>query len=167
MSVTPSQTVGPFFQIGLIREEWKTLAAGTQDVIQVRGAVLDAAGEPVRDAMLEVWQPDTHRFGRFETDPQSGAFAFDACRPTALQQRDSSIYAPHLVIGVFARGLLKRLYTRLYLPDEPLNAQDPVLTLVSAARRSTLIAQRDGSDPRALTFNIRLAGADETVFFDC
>ncbi|HEY6644150.1 protocatechuate 3,4-dioxygenase subunit alpha [Povalibacter sp.] len=162
MSVTPSQTVGPFFQIGLAHDRWTHLCVGDGERLRITGVVFDADGRPVTDALLEIWQPDRQAFGRFAVDPDSGTFAFDAIRPASLSAGES----PHLCVGLFARGLLKRLYTRIYFQDEAANAIDPVLALVPTQRRATLMAlpARSGSEFR---FDIRLAGPGETVFFEC
>ncbi|WP_349257626.1 dioxygenase family protein [Povalibacter sp.] len=85
MSVTPSQTVGPYFEIGLIHERWNRLCTGEGQRLTIAGSVLDAAGQPVTDAMLEIWQPDRRAFGRFRTDPASGEFRFDVMRPVSLR----------------------------------------------------------------------------------
>jgi protocatechuate 3,4-dioxygenase alpha subunit len=163
MSVTPSQTVGPYFQIGLIHERWGRMSAGEGEWVHIEGAVLDADGRPVIDALLEIWQPDCKAFGRFATDPANGTFAFDVARPASLGDGQ----APHLCVGVFARGLLKRLYTRIYFDGEPANAADPVLTLVPAHRRTTLVAVPVDGKKGEFRFDIRLSGLCETVFFDC
>lgn len=160
MSVTPSQTVGPYFQIGLIHERWTRLAAGPGERICIEGAVHDAEGVPVTDAMLEIWQPERAAFGRVATDPVTGRFLIECIRPAVTPEG-----APHLCVGVFARGLLKRLYTRIYLDADPANATDPILALVPAERRPTLIAAPTG--PGRYRLDIRLSGPGETVFFEC
>ncbi len=133
---TPSQTVGPFFGFAL------PLVDAT-DGVRVEGQVLDGSGEPVADALLEVWR-DEH-FARCRTD-EEGAFHFLAPE------------APFVNITVFARGLLRHLNTRMYLPGEA----DEVLERVEPGRRHTLVAVRHGG---MLRFDIRLQGRDETVFF--
>jgi protocatechuate 3,4-dioxygenase alpha subunit len=163
MSVTPSQTVGPYFRIGLIHERWGRMSAGAGEWVRVEGVVLDADGQPVIDALLEIWQPDCKAFGRFATDPASGTFAFEAARPASLGNGQ----APHLCVGIFARGLLKRLYTRMYFAGELANATDPVLALVPAHRQATLVAVPDAEKKMEFRFDVRLSGPDETVFFDC
>ncbi len=159
---TPSQTVGPFLQIGLVGRIGAELVPGGP--VRVAGRVLDGAGEPVPDALVEVWQADgggsyaNGLFGRCDT-PEEGRFEFRTVVPGAVDGQ-----APHLEISVFARGLLKRVVTRMYFPGEAeANAADPVLAAIPAERRSTLVARAepDGS----LWFDIRLQGADETVFF--
>jgi protocatechuate 3,4-dioxygenase, beta subunit len=182
---TTSQTVGPFFSIGL---DWlqrseiaPTTAAGER--VSVRGRVTDGDGQPVPDAFLELWQADAHGryahsedaqtqpldrgfrgFGRIATDAL-GRFHFSTIKPGPVPGPGAAPQAPHLAVSVFARGLMKRLVTRMYFPDEPANPADFVLGLVDATRRGTLLAtsQRDGS----LEWNVNLLGPRETVFFDC
>ena len=139
MTATPSQTVGPFFGFALPLVD-------DGEGIRVEGQVLDGAGEPVIDALLEISQED--RFARCRTD-EEGAFHFSVRKPNA----------PFFNVTVFARGLLRQLNTRMYLRDE----DDPVLSLVEPKRRHTLVAKRDGE---VMRFDIRLQGRDETVFFD-
>jgi protocatechuate 3,4-dioxygenase alpha subunit len=138
---TPSQTVGPFFGFALPFESGGECVA---EGVRVEGQVLDGAGEPVPDALVEVAQGD--EFGRCRTDDE-GAFAFTVS-PTSF-----------LNVTVFARGLLRHLNTRMYFPGE----EDEVLASIEADRRHTVIARRDGE---VLRFDIRLQGADETVFFE-
>jgi protocatechuate 3,4-dioxygenase alpha subunit len=166
---TPSQTVGPFFRFAFDWLEARPmLPSGSPDSLTIWGYVLDGAGEPVPDAVVEVyqagprgptqdgWQP----FGRACTDP-AGRYSFMTAKPDRTDDRQ----APHLDVSVFARGLLQRLWTRCYFPDEVLaNASDPVLQAVPEADRvATLIAH---PDPPGLRFDIRLQGDHETVFFD-
>ena len=148
--VTPSQTVGPFLTIAL------GPIAMRDGHVRIHGRVLDGAGEPVPDALVEISAPGGS-FGR--SDTRDGAFELLGVKP---EQKDGQ--APHLAVSLFARGLLKRVVTRLYFPDEPeANAIDPVLSGVDGARRSTLVAvlEPDGS----LRFDIHLQGPHETVFF--
>jgi len=149
---TPSQTVGPFFGFAL------PFPAGPQadaEGSRVEGQVLDGAGEPVPDALLEVAHDG--QFARCGTDAE-GAFHFVVRKPRA-----GAGEAPHLDVTVFARGLLRQLQTRMYFPDEDeANAADPALR-AAGDRRQTLIARPDGG---VLRFDIRLQGDDETVFFD-
>ena len=163
MIPTPSQTAGPFLHIGLSGHFGDQLvgpdAAGA---VQVFGTVLDGDGEPVTDALVEIWQagPDggywPGGFGRSET-VDGGSFSFVTVKPGAVAQ------APHLELCVFARGLLKPVVTRMYFPDEAeANAADPVLSAVEPERRATLVAV---AGPDGLRFDIRLQGNDETVFF--
>jgi len=160
--LTPSQTVGPFFGVGLPYEKGEQVVApGSAGVIRIEGQVLDGNGDPVPDALLEIWQPATG-FGRARTDSE-GAFSFWTTKPGAMPAPDGRVQAPHLNVTVFARGLLRHLVTRLYFPDEPdANATDPVLNLVEPARRETLIATNSGG---VLHFDVRLQGEGETVFF--
>lgn len=180
---TASQTVGPFLRIGLAPMTITEIAA--PDVpgerITLRGRVFDGDGAPVNDALIEVWQanaegrythPDDTQekpltpqflgFGRSPTD-DAGAFHFTTIKPGPVPGSDGQPQAPHLVVVVFMRGLLRHLVTRLYFPDEPANTSDPALTLVPAERRATLIARP--SPDGALEWDIHLQGADETVFF--
>jgi protocatechuate 3,4-dioxygenase alpha subunit len=183
---TPSQTVGPFFTIGLSRLE-KTVLAGptvSGEKITIAGRVIDGEGKPVPDAMLEIWQanshgkyahpedtqnkpldPDFQGFGRIGVD-ENGGFRFTTIKPGAVPGPDGKMQAPHMVVSVFARGLMLRLVTRIYFPEEASNAGDYVLNLVERERRSTLIA-RNSSVAGALEWNVILQGTDETVFFDC
>ncbi len=160
--LTPSQTVGPFFGVGLPFEKGEQIAPpGSAGVIRLEGQVLDGNGQPVPDALLEIWQPGAG-FGRGRTDSE-GAFSFTASKPAATPAPDGRLQAPHLNVTVFARGLLRHLVTRLYFPDETeANATDPVLNLVEPARRQTLIAKDCGG---VLHFDVRLQGEQETVFF--
>ena len=153
---TPSQTVGPFFGFALPYAGDHQLAApDSGGILRVEGQVLDGGGDPVPDALIEVWHGKL--FGRCGTDPE-GAFRFLVVKPPA-QSRE----APYLNVTVFARGLLRHLSTRLYFPDEAeANAADPVLALVPEGRRETLIARDEGG---VLRFDIRLQGDGETAFF--
>jgi protocatechuate 3,4-dioxygenase alpha subunit len=156
---TPSQTVGPFFSIGLCREPRNEIVPGGR--VRIVGRVLDGADDPVPDAVVELWQPAEGgtRWGRAGTDGE-GAFEFVTEKPPA---EDGA--APAIDVLVFARGLLRHLVTRIYFPDEPeTNASDPLLCALEPSRRETLVArpERDGT----LRFDIHLQGARETVFLD-
>lgn len=177
--LTPSQTVGPFLSIGLTWDDGPDVVPeGTPGRVTVGGTVHDGAGDPVTDALVETWQadpdgrfdhPDDPRgaekpsvpgfrgFGRSATDAE-GRWEVHTVLPGALPGE-----APHLDVSVFARGLLDRVVTRIYLPDHPDNATDPLLAAVPADRRDTLVARPDGG-PDRLRFDIRLQGAGETVF---
>jgi protocatechuate 3,4-dioxygenase alpha subunit len=175
--LTPSQTVGPFFGVGLPFEKGEQIAPpGSAGAIRIEGQVLDGNGEPVPDALLEIWQPDDRGryrtrgksrdpatgFGRCRTDAE-GVYSFMTLKPGATPAPDGRAQAPHLNVTVFARGLLRHLVTRMYFPDEmEANATDPVLNLVEPARRETLIAKTCAG---VLRFDIRLQGERETVFF--
>lgn len=159
LGATPSQTVGPFFALGLCAQPCNELVPGG---VRIEGRVLDGAGEPVPDAMVEIWQADEHGsyrsdFGwaRCGTDAE-GRFSFRTVKPGRVDGQ-----APHLEVLVFARGLLKPVLTRMYFPDEE-NAADPVLASVKPERRETLVAASDGAD---LRFDLHLQGDRETVFF--
>jgi protocatechuate 3,4-dioxygenase, alpha subunit len=156
MIPTPSQTVGPFFGFALpFPSDADAVLPASPGAIRIEGQLLDGAGEPVPDGMLEACHAD--QFARCRTDPE-GAFHFTVRKPEGRGDE-----APHLEIAVFARGLLRHLMTRIYFPDEEeANASDPVLRQVDAGRRQTLIARPDGG---ALHFDVRLQGENETVFF--
>lgn len=181
--LTPSQTVGPFFSHALPWPDGQyVVPPGTAGACWLRGRVFDGAGEPVPDAMVESWQadpdgrfdhPDDPRgpgsppagfrgFGRCPTDT-GGRWAIHTVRPGPVPAQDGRPQAPHLDLSVFARGLLDRVVTRVYLPEHAeANAADPVLSWLAEPARSTLVAQpaEDG-----YTFDIRLQGDHETVFF--
>jgi len=167
LAPTPGQTVGPFFGFALpFAGDAQLVPPGHPDAIELTGRVLDGAGEPVPDALLEIWQTDAagrvctdagslHRdgftftgFGRAATD-RTGRYRFTTLRPGT----------PFLAMTVFARGLLNRLFTRVYLPGA---ADDALLASLPADRRRTLIAVADG---RRLLFDVRLQGEGETAFF--
>jgi protocatechuate 3,4-dioxygenase, alpha subunit len=154
---TPSQTVGPFFSFALpFPDDHCAVDADTPGAVRIEGQLLDGAGEPVPDGLLEASQGD--QFARSGTDPE-GMFHFLVRKPEAGPAGG----APHLDVTIFARGLLRHLTTRMYFPDEEAaNAADPALRLVDAGRRGTLVARDDGG---VLRWDVRLQGSDETVFF--
>ena len=181
---TPSQTVGPFFKPALIRSGQESLVTDKTrgERIVIEGRVFDGDGLAVNDAMIELWQanadgrydhpddsreklldPDFHGFGRVATD-ERGCFRFCTIKPGSVPGRSDALQAPHIDVSIFARGLLKRLVTRIYFPGEPLNDTDGVLNNVTPARRSTLVARIER--PGVLRFDIVLQGEHETVFFD-
>jgi protocatechuate 3,4-dioxygenase alpha subunit len=181
--VTPAQTVGPFFALGLPWPDGPDVVpAGTPGALVIRGRVFDGAGVAVPDALVESWQadaegrfahPDDPRgaaesgfrgFGRCPTD-QEGWYRLRTVKPGPLPCPDGdAVEAPHLDLSVFARGLLHRVVTRLYFPDEEVaNRADPVLSTLDSDRRGTLIATAAGDGE--LRFDIHLQGSDETVFF--
>jgi protocatechuate 3,4-dioxygenase alpha subunit len=180
--LTPSQTVGPYLHIGLAWADGpEVVPDGAAGAFLVRGRVLDGAGAPVVDALVESWQADTHGrfahpddprgaadptfrgFGRCPTDSE-GRYWLRTVKPGALPSRDGGVEAPHLNLSIFARGLLDRVVTRLYFPDEPeANAADPVLQAIGPDRRDTLIARPAAG---GYEFDIRLQGDNETLFFD-
>ncbi len=159
---TPSQTVGPFFGFALPfagDSEAGTVSGAAP--LRVQGQLLDGAGEPVPDGLLEAWQGE--QFARCRTDSE-GVFHFTLAKPAPVPGPDGSPQAPHLNLNVFARGLLRHLVTRIYFPDEAVaNASDWVLNQVEPDRRGTLIALPDGAN---LRFDVRLQGEGETVFFE-
>jgi protocatechuate 3,4-dioxygenase, alpha subunit len=192
--ITPSQTVGPFFAYGLTsndKYDWNdafTSDLVTSDAsgerIRVEGRVFDGDGAPVPDCMLEIWQADAQGrfsdpqdqralpntafkgFGRCGTDA-NGGYAFDTIKPGSVPDPDGTPQAPHILVAIFGRGMLLHLYTRIYFGGEAGNAADPVLALVPADRRDTLIAVREaGNGVAVYRFDVHLQGGNETVFFD-
>ena len=189
---TPSQTVGPYLHIGLVpgpygvREVFSPVVADAGmpgSHIRIEGRVIDGAGAVMPDAMLEIWQADAQGryahpadgrplasnsfrgFGRVATG-EDGGFFFATVKPGQVKGPDGALQAPHINVGLFARGLLKRLFTRIYFAGEPANAADPILALVPAERRTTLLAKPDPAKLGLWRFDIHLQGPDETVFFD-
>ena len=157
---TPSQTVGPFFGFALPFADGPDAAEPGPGTVRIEGQLLDGAGEPVPDGLVEVWAGD--QFARCRTDPE-GAYHVTLSRPAAPPLPDGTPQAPHVNVTVFARGLLRHLATRVYFPDEAeANAADPVLNRVDPAARHTLVARGEGG---LLHFDIRLQGEDETAFF--
>jgi len=183
--LTPSQTVGPFLAIGLPWPDGPfVVPEGTDGAITITGRVLDGAGDPVPDALVETWQadpdgrfahPDDPRgaagrgfrgFGRCPTGPD-GSYRIVTLKPGALPSPGGGTEAPHLDVSVFARGLLDRVVTRVYFPDEgPANEADPVLASIGDPARAATLVARPGPDPARLRFDIHLQGDQETVFFD-
>jgi protocatechuate 3,4-dioxygenase alpha subunit len=159
-------------------------AAGTRIVID--GTVVDGAGTPMPDAVVEIWQADAHGRYRHPEDPRpqppdpaftgyawaqtrpDGSFTFETVKPGIVPGpapgSDGRDQAPHVLVSVMARGILNRYVTRLYFEDEAANASDPILALVPADRRQTLIATRTGDS--TYRFDIVMQGPNETVFFD-
>src|ERR1700733_3542824 len=211
LQATTSQTVGPFFKIGLGWLYDNTLAKKnvSGQRVTIQGKVLDGDGVPVTDAILEVWQanalgkynhpedkqnkplePEFTGFARVPVN-SAGTFPFPPHQPGSVAGPNGKDQAPHLLVSVFMRGVLRRMVTRIYFPDEPRNAADFILNLVEPARRSTLIAKKiattiekqteqkatakktakniangPGGSPVTLEWNVILQGAEETVFFD-
>ena len=184
--LTPSQTIGPFFHDALVDEDRSKLVATSHpSAVRIEGTVYDGAGEPVPDAMVEIWQaneagryddptddredppldPKTFSgFGRSDT-AKGGKFSFVTVKPGPLPGPDGSLQAPHVMVSVFARGLLKRLVTRAYFPDEiDANSSDPVLSSIEDPKlRDSLIAREDTG---VLRFDIHLQGENQTAFFE-
>ena len=186
---TPSQTVGPFFGIGLTRpaESQHVLVSDltSGERIRIEGTVFDGIGQFVVDALVEIWQANAHGryrhaldagpapldpaffgFGRCPTDSK-GVFRFDTVKPGAIHDDDGRRHAPHLNVTVFARGMLVHAFTRMYFADDPLE-HDPTLALVDRSRRGTLVAERtvDGGGGVVYRWDLHLQGDQETVFFD-
>jgi len=183
--LTPSQTVGPFFDFGLEIEGGDIVASPAADGrhIVVQGSLRDGAGDPVPDAIIEVWQANAagrfrhpadeggipldegcDGFGRVATTTE-GRFTIRTVMPGRVPGTEPSQWqAPHLLVSILARGLLTRLATRIYFADDAANGNDAVLALVPPDRRGTLIARR--IDPATFAFDIVLQGPGETVFFD-
>ena len=186
LHATASSTVGPYFHIGLTRLGVADLAKPgvTGERVTIQGRVLDGDQRPVNDALLEFWQanangkyahpedtqdrllsPGFKGFGRVPTD-DAGAFRLTTVKPGCVPGPDRTLQAPHLLVAVFMRGLLKHLVTRIYFPNEPSNTDDPVLKLVPPQQRATLIANRIAADEGVLEWNVILQGEAETAFFD-
>ncbi len=186
LQATTSQTVGPYFSIGLTRLNKSNLAGPgvSGEPVSIAGCVLDADGKPVPDAVLEIWQanslgkyahpedtqdkplePGFQGYGRIPVD-ETGKFSFTTIKPGPVPGPDGKPQAPHIAVSVFARGLLRRLVTRIYFPGEAANAGDFVLNLIEPARRGTLIARKGATQNGTLDWDVILQGADETVFFD-
>jgi protocatechuate 3,4-dioxygenase alpha subunit len=191
--ITPSQTVGPYFHYGLAPRDYDfsevfhnnlvTLDASGER-IRIEGRVFDADGTGINDSMVEIWQADSagryahpadrralpnasfKGFGRVATD-KNGAYSFETIRPGPVPGPNGAAQAPHIAVTVFSRGMLRHLYTRVYFSDEAKNDADPILKLVPPERRATLVAKRADRNGQAVyTFDIRLQGDGETVFFD-
>jgi protocatechuate 3,4-dioxygenase, alpha subunit len=168
VELTPSQTVGPYFSIGLFgRAAAELVPPGSPGAVRISGRVLDGEGEPVPDAMVEIWHADAD--GRYRPDfgwgrsgcDADGRYSFVTVKPGQVPDDAGGTQAPHLTAMVFARGLLKPVLTRMYFPDEEeANAEDRLLSSVGDA--STLFAR---PADEGLEFDIRLQGEGETVFF--
>ena len=177
-ALTPSQTLGPYFSIGMDWPEGNRLAAGETagERIVISGRIIDGDGRGVPEAIVEIWQAAADGvyhcgddgggftgYGRCGADGD-GCFVFETIKPGRVPGSRETRQAPHVNVTVLARGLLRHLYTRLYFEDETAaNAEDEILRLVPDDRRPTLVAMRDGD---AYVFNIKLQGEGETIFFD-
>jgi protocatechuate 3,4-dioxygenase alpha subunit len=193
-NITPSQTVGPYFKYGLTPGgdyQWNDAFSNdlvTPDVSgersRVVGQLFDGAGAVIPDAMLEIWQADAQGrfadpkdaraipnatfkgFGRCRADA-NGGYAFHTIRPGPVPGPGGKPQAPHILLATFARGMTQHAVTRIYFADEETaNATDPILALVPAERRATLIAQREPGETPMFRFDVHLQGDAETVFFD-
>lgn len=185
LTATTSHTVGPYYHIGLtwLNRENLTVEQTLGERVAITGQVVDGNGDIVNDAMLEVWQanaagkydhpeddqdkpldPNFEGFGRVPVDAE-GRFRFTTIKPGTVEGLKGTTQAPHLVVLVFARGLVKHLLTRIYFEGEPANVSDPLLECVPTERRGTLLAKQDASG--VYQWNVILQGTDaETVFFD-
>jgi protocatechuate 3,4-dioxygenase alpha subunit len=187
----PSQTVGPYFRIGLSGSRaTQQIAAPHVKGERVKLVVMafDLEGEPIHDCLIETWQanadgkynhpddtqdkaidPAFRGFGRQATD-QNGICSFETIKPGRVPGPKGTLQAPHLAVSVFARGMLNRLPTRIYFAGDPANDEDPILALVPKQRHHTLLARpvkpQTGGDSGAWQFTIRFGGESETVFFD-
>jgi protocatechuate 3,4-dioxygenase alpha subunit len=182
---TPSQTVGPFYEIGLIHEGENSLVdARTQgEQIVITGTIYDGDGVPIPDAMIEIWQADAQGHFNHPADPNchmadkhfrgfgragtpNGEFVFRTIKPGGITGNDGRMQAPHVNVRVFARGMLLHADTRLYFSDESANANDELLNSVDPDRRHTLIAERAASGQLpTYRFDIHMQGENETIFF--
>jgi protocatechuate 3,4-dioxygenase alpha subunit len=162
VSLTPSQTVGPFLHIALADPAQRfAVAADAPGAIHIHGTVTDGAGDPIPDGLIETWQADG-LFARCPTDGD-GRYEIHTRKPPTTPTVDGTPQAPHLSVSVFARGLLDRVVTRIYFPEEEaVNAVDPTLGAVAAERRHLLVAEAE--DPGHYRFDIRLQGDEESVF---
>ncbi|HET7221198.1 MAG TPA: protocatechuate 3,4-dioxygenase subunit alpha [Vicinamibacterales bacterium] len=187
LTASPSQTVGPFFHFGLADNAALGRLAGphtTGDRILLDIGVFDGDGVPVPDSLIEIWQadadgtyvrpespdaalppPEFTGFGRLPTGPD-GVCRFETIRPGRVADAQGALQAPHINVCLFARGLLRQLFTRIYFADDPALAADAIFQLVPADRRETLLASRVPGAPCQWRFDIRLQGDRETVFFD-
>ena len=190
---TPSQTVGPFFSLGLDRPEWSDLtrdgAKGERIVIE--GRVIDGDGAAVPDALIEIWQanaagryahpedgqsdkpldPNFRGFGRCATDAE-GRFRFTTVKPGPVPGRGNRLQAPHINVLLFSRGLLIHLHTRLYFDGDAANAADPLLSSIEDPKmRDTLVARRaegsrESGSPARYRWDIVMQGDNETAFLE-
>lgn len=182
LTPTPSQTAGPFLHVGLTDTRSVSCVAGEGakgERMLLTFRLLDGDGLPVPDAMIEVWQADSEGnykdgraadgtfsgFGRLATS-EDGSCTFETIRPGRVPGPAGTLQAPHVNVSVFARGLLKRLSTRVYFADDLANNEDPVLALVPEGRRATLFARPDPVHHWVWIQTIRMRGEGETVFFD-
>jgi len=183
MKQSASQTVGPYFRIGLIYGEPQNNLVNEKtsgERITLTGVVYDGDGEPIPDALIEIWQPDANGIFNHPSDPlqeqadphfrgfgraesrDAGKYEFKTIKPDG---RDGK--PPYINVYIFSRGMLTHAMTRIYFSDEPANANDPVLSSIEPERRHTLIATReDPSGSPLYRFDIYMQGKQETVFFN-
>jgi protocatechuate 3,4-dioxygenase, alpha subunit len=184
---TPWQTVGPYFAISLAGGRSPGHIAGPRaegERVKLMCSVFDGEGQGVDEGLIEIWQanadgkynhPDDTRekrvdrdflgFGRQATDV-NGVCVFETIRPGRVPGPSGAMQAPHLAVSILARGILRRLPTRIYFAGDPANEEDPVLTMVPKERRETLMAHPVAGQPSAWRFDVHLSGENETVFFD-
>ena len=176
--ITPSQTIGPFFKYGLTWEGGENLfpesAPGRR--IRIAGMVTDAKGKPMPDSLIEFWQADaagsfapartgaSGGFGRVATDG-AGRYAINTVYPGQVAGTGGGKQAPHVLVVLFARGLLVQVVSRIYFEGEAANRDDPVLA-ACGARGATLLARRDTGGADSYTWNVSMQGPNETVFFE-
>jgi protocatechuate 3,4-dioxygenase alpha subunit len=182
---TPQQTIGPYFSIGTDALNTNRLAGPSVagEPLVIRGRILDGNGNPVPDALIETWQADAQGtyphpqdarphlvepafrgWTRIPTDDQ-GRFELTTIQPGPVPGPGGVLQAPHIAVFLHVRGLLYPLLTRMYFPEEPANETDPILQLVPADRRSTLILRKTASG-NTLEWQVVLQGEGETAFFD-
>jgi protocatechuate 3,4-dioxygenase, alpha subunit len=192
LTATTWQTVGPFFRIGLERLYVDDLAVPgiPGERVEIAGRILDGDGQGVPDAVVEIWQADAQGkypkpenvhaktnesahsesvfrgYGRVATQ-SDGSFHVKTIKPGRVPAPDGTLQAPHLAVSIFMRGLLRRLVTRLYFPEDSANSQDFILNMVHPDRRATLIAKKSAMRDDLLDWDVVLQGPHETVFFDC
>ncbi len=187
LAVTPSQTVGPYFTIGLTGKQSISRIAEPNvkgERIKLVCTLFDGRGARVDDGLIEIWQADADGkynhpadkqakpvhpgflgFGRLATE-NDGVCIFETVKPGRVPSGAKVMQAPHLEVSIFARGVLKRLATRVYFEGDAANAEDPVLALVPRARRNTLMARPVPGEPGTWRIDVHLSGKQETVFFD-
>ena len=175
---TPSQTIGPFFHVGLKWDDGdKVPFAGPGERITLSGRVYDGAGEPMADALLETWQLDpagkvpgtvsidrASGYSRIATDAD-GNYTLDTLMPGACSGSSGEKYAPQINVTIFARGLLKAVRTRVFLASAEAVKDDP-LAQAAGNRVQTLVAVRDARNPKVWRWDVRVQGKDETVFIE-
>jgi protocatechuate 3,4-dioxygenase, alpha subunit len=161
--LTPFQTVGPYFHLGLHDGLRADSAATGTTAVTISGRLLDGAGRGIPDGVLECWAPGRVAIARAFTDAD-GRYRLTATRPPARRVPDGTMHAPHFEVRVLGRGILTECLTRVYFGGEPANASDPVLRLVPEVRRATLIAVAAATDEYHL--DVVVQGEGETVFFD-
>ena len=175
---TPSQTIGPFFHVGLKWDEGeKVQFASPGKRIVLTGCVYDGAGKVIADALVETWQADpsgavpgagaavrAYGYGRAAT-ARDGRYTIDTLMPGACAGVGGGKYAPQINVTIFARGLLKAVRTRVFLAAPEGINEDP-LARAAGPRAATLIATRDAEDPKTWHWDVRLQGKDETAFIE-